>query len=494
MTYKVPKGLYLSIYLGITMEKGVYEGLGLKIGLEIHQQLAGKKLFCACPAVIKDGPPDVTFTRQLRASASELGDVDVAARFEELKKKYFVYEAYHAVNCLVDLDESPPEAVNADALQVALQVAVLLHAQIVDGVCFMRKVVIDGSNVSGFQRTAVIGMNGYLETSLGTVSISSVALEEEAAKKEAATAEYAKYNISRLGIPLIEIATGPEIKTPEHAKEVAGLIGMVLRSVPGVKTGLGSIRQDVNLSIRGHPRVEIKGFQDLRSIPKVVEYEMQRQQDMMRKGEKVVGEVRKAEPDLTTSFLRPMPGAARLYPETDVQMIAITKEILEKIEVPVLLSEKVESLEHDYDLPPDLAREIVKRKVNFDYFAAQYKYLEPKFIAQVLINVPKEMKARLKVEKEVRSEQFEEVLGLLDVGKVPKDAVLDVLAELVQKGTVDLQKFQGVSEQDAEAEIKKIVAENKGASMNALMGLAMQKFRGKVEGKKLMEWIKKYSA
>ena len=121
-------------------EQNEYEKLGLKIGLEIHQQLAGKKLFCHCPAVMKNNPSDFTFSRQLRASASEMGTTDVAAKFEELKKKYFVYEAYKDVNCLVDMDESPPEAMNEEALVVALQIVKLLHATPVDVICFMRKV------------------------------------------------------------------------------------------------------------------------------------------------------------------------------------------------------------------------------------------------------------------------------------------------------------------------------------------------------------------
>ncbi len=472
-----------------------YASLGLKIGLEIHQQLDMGKLFCRCPCAITSDPPDFTFTRQLRASASELGDVDITARFEELKKKSFVYEAYKNITCLVEMDESPPEEVNPEALRVALQVALLLHIQPVDVVCFMRKVIIDGSTVSGFQRTAVIGMNGYLETSLGRVSIQSVALEEEAAKKVETTKEYVKYNISRLGIPLIEIATGPDMKTPEHAKETAGLLGMLLRSVKGVKTGLGSIRQDVNLSITGHPRVEIKGFQDLRSIPKVIAHEIQRQQSALQKGAKVVGEVRKAEPDFTTSFLRPMPGAARLYPETDVPLIQITKERVQALEVPTLIVEQVDDLAGEYGVHPDVAREVVKRKIDFAVFVKQYNALAPKFIAHVLVEVPKELKARFQMDPEkVTQEQIHEILQLVQQGKVAKEAVLDAFVELIKSGKVDLKKFERVAEAAIDAEIRKIVAENKGASMNALMGVAMQKFRGKVEGKRLVELIKKYSS
>src|SRR3989344_7159746 len=173
-----------------------YKDLNLKIGLEIHQQLDGNKLFCSCPCIIKDGKPDFKIKRYLRASASELGKVDQAALYELQKGKYFIYEGYNNVNCLVELDESPPEELNKKALEIGLQVSLLLNAKILDQIQFMRKVVIDGSNVSGFQRTALIAVNGYIETSEGKISIPTICLEEEAAKKVEDTQQYRVYNIS----------------------------------------------------------------------------------------------------------------------------------------------------------------------------------------------------------------------------------------------------------------------------------------------------------
>ena len=169
------------------------------------------------------------------------------------------------------------------------------------------------------------------------------------------------YNLSRLGIPLIEIATGSSIKSPEYAKEVASHIGMILRSVENVKRGLGTIRQDVNVSINKGARTEIKGFQDLRSIPKVINYEIERQLNEIKKGKKLEKEVRKAEQDFTTSFLRPLPGAARLYPETDVAPIKIGKSYIEKLkkELPRLLSHKAEEFEKKYGISKDVAKELI---------------------------------------------------------------------------------------------------------------------------------------
>jgi len=250
----------------------------LKCGLEIHQQLNTKKLFCDCNSIIIDDKPDFFLKRKLRTSASELGEIDKAALHESQKNKYFIYEGYHDSNCLICIDEEPPLELNKKALNIALQVSLLLNAKPVDEIQVMRKVVIDGSNITGFQRTALIATDGYIETSEGKIKIETICLEEEAAKKKKDTQDYSIYNISRLGIPLIEIATGPEIKSNESAKEVAVKIGMVLRSVGSLRRGIGSIRQDVNVSFNG-PRVEIKGFQDLQSIPKIIKFEEERQKE-----------------------------------------------------------------------------------------------------------------------------------------------------------------------------------------------------------------------
>ncbi len=472
-----------------------YEKLGFKAGLECHQQIeAGGKLFCRCQCIIKDGDNDFTFRRKLRASASELGEMDPAAMYELAKGKYFVYNGYNDANCLVEMDESPPEELNKDALNIALQVALLLNAAPVDAVQFMRKVVIDGSNVSGFQRTAVIATNGFIETSQGKISIPTICLEEEAAKKIEDTGEYRTYNISRMGIPLIEIATSPDIKSPGHAKETAEKIGMVLRSVKGIKRGLGSIRQDVNLSIKGHPRVEIKGFQDLKSIPDVMEFEIRRQQALKKKHQRLKPEVRKAEPDFKTSFLRPMPGAARMYPETDVPLIKITKEFLGAIKLPELIAEKVANLEEKYGLPEELAREIIKNEIDISSYAEKYKNIEPKTIAHIIIEIPKEIKSRFSLDSsKLKDREFDGVLRLINENKIDKSSAVDVLADLIKEGKIDFKKYEKISDKDLERQIRKIAEKNKGASFGAMMGEAMRLFKGKAEPKKISELVKKYS-
>lgn len=268
-----------------------YAKIGLKAGLEIHQQLDTKKLFCNCPSKIREDAPDKNVKRVLRASAGEMGTLDTAASAEMEKGKYYIYEYYDDTTCLVELDEEPPHRINEDALRVVLQLSKMMNCSIVDQVHVMRKTVVDGSNTSGFQRTALIARNGFIdiETSgeVNRVKIDTLCLEEDAARIISRNPDHDVYRLDRLGIPLIEIATGPDMRTPQQVKDTAAFIGMMLRSTGKVKRGLGTIRQDVNISIAQGARVEIKGVQDLKIIDKVVENEALRQLNMLRLREEI---------------------------------------------------------------------------------------------------------------------------------------------------------------------------------------------------------------
>ncbi|MGC9121752.1 MAG: Glu-tRNA(Gln) amidotransferase subunit GatE, partial [Thermogladius sp.] len=255
-----------------------YEKLGLRVGLEIHVQLdTREKLFCGCPTKLVEEDSVDVFYRELRPSRSELGEVDPAAVLEWKKGRRFKYNSPRSASCLVEADEEPPHQMNREALEVALAVALSLNMRIVDEVHVMRKIVIDGSNVSGFQRTSLIAMNGWLEDEEGRVRIQTLCLEEDAARKVGETEYEVEYKLDRLGIPLVEIATAPDIHSPEQARRVAFKIGQLVRLTGRAKRGLGSIRQDVNISITGGGKVEIKGIQHLYMIPRVIEYEVLRQ-------------------------------------------------------------------------------------------------------------------------------------------------------------------------------------------------------------------------
>ncbi|MCD6367855.1 MAG: Glu-tRNA(Gln) amidotransferase subunit GatE, partial [Candidatus Aenigmarchaeota archaeon] len=262
------------------MKDQKYEGF--KAGIEIHQRLNTHKLFCNCESRISESKPKKIIERFLRPVAGETGEIDRAALFESFRNRKFRYLCYPEETCLVEMDEEPPHDVNHEALKIAIQVAKMLHCDIPDEIQFMRKIVIDGSNTSGFQRTAIIGMNGFLRTSQGIVRITNVSLEEEAAQIIEKRGDIVTYGLDRLGIPLVEIGTAPDLKNPKHVRETAEKIGMLLRSTGRVQRGIGTIRQDVNISIPGGARVEIKGVQDLRNMEKIVEGEVERQRNLLR--------------------------------------------------------------------------------------------------------------------------------------------------------------------------------------------------------------------
>lgn len=262
------------------------ESLGFMCGIEVHQQLATGKLHSRQPGELHDItietlPEDwQRYYRKLRSSSGEGGAVDVAARFEARRNRSFVY--CQAPNAgLIELDEQPPLPHDEDALEISLTVSGMLGAHPVPLLQTMRKTVVDGSNTSGFQRTTLVATDGVLETDGGPVGIDVLCLEEDSARKLDSeltpSGEVVTWNLDRLGIPLIEIATAPDVKTPDHAKQTSIALGRTLRDTRRVRRGLGSIRQDLNVSIMCGDRVEIKGCQDLEWIPRIIRCEMARQ-------------------------------------------------------------------------------------------------------------------------------------------------------------------------------------------------------------------------
>ncbi|MEM4267434.1 MAG: Glu-tRNA(Gln) amidotransferase subunit GatE [Candidatus Woesearchaeota archaeon] len=591
-----------------------FKKIGLKCGIEIHQQLAGKKLFCNCPTKIMDTAPDQVVRRRLKAVTGETGRVDEAAAHEESKEKEFIYHFYSDCNCLVELDEEPPQPMNKEALETALLIAKMLNAEPVDEIQVMRKTVIDGSNTTGFQRTALVARNGFIEISEGRIRIPTICIEEEAAKIVEREGECDVYNLSRLGIPLIEIGTNADIRSPDGAREAAEKIGMILRSTNRIMRGLGTIRQDVNISIAGGNRVEIKGAQDLRIISKLVEYEAIRQENLIKianelkkkqlnpdiidvtavfsetecavikKSGRVLGiklegfagflgreimpgrrlgtelsdyaktagvggifhsdelpnygissaeveklrsvlrcraddafvlvadkkraemalvfatkraklcfegvpkEVRKANPDGTTSFLRPMPGEARMYPETDVLPITPHSKMLV---VPELVENRATRYVAEYNLSRDMAIIIAKseRFEMFELFAAEFTKLKPAYIAELLFSLPQNIKRKQKIDVKLTQDQYENLLNLINKGMLAKESVVDAMIEISQ-GRFNLEKYMQIQDEKLKEGLKEIVERHKGASFSAIMGEAMKVYRGKVDGKRISEILR----
>ena len=477
-----------------------YQNIGLKSGLEIHQQLDTHKLFCNCPSLLRQDAPLFTVERKLHAVAGEEGEVDIAAAYEAARERDFVYEGYDTT-CLVELDECPPYEINQEALEIAVQISLLLNCKILQTSQIMRKTVIDGSNTSGFQRTLLIARNGYVETAQGKVRIENVSLEEDAARVIGKQENKVIFRLDRLGIPLVEIGTAPDIKNPEQAKEVALHIGEILRSCK-VKRGIGSIRQDVNMSInigkkRGE-RIEIKGVQEPRLIQKTIEIEAERQIKLIQE-RKSKAEVRKANEDGTTSFLRPLPGAARMYPETDLPLLHISKQLIDKIKksLPKLKHEVREELVK-HGLSADMARLVLQKNKLSEFKELVQLYNQPNLIAKMISLWREEIsshenKKLQEIEEILNTDLLEDILKALKEKKIGEEDVKRVMKEIVEgKKLGEAVKKEEIKKEEIEEEIVKMLKEKPNLTESAYMGLLMAKYKGKISGKELSELIRKH--
>ncbi len=294
-------------------EKPQYEELELKAGLEFHQRLDTDKLFCSCSSHMTEEPEKSIqkISRYIRPTESELGKMDPAAAKEAIKQKQFIYSLYKDSTCLVETDSEPPHPIDKEAFELALIIAKMLNCDIFDEINVMRKTVVDGSNTTGFQRTAMIGDNGHIEKPL-EIDIEGVFLEEESAGILGETKGKKEYRLDRLGIPLVEIATGIIKGTPEEIKETALRIGTMLRTTGKVKRGLGTIRQDLNLSIKQGNRVEIKGIQEIDELEEIIENEVKRQLNLLEIKEEInerdIGKIDLSIQDFTKYFEEDAPG------------------------------------------------------------------------------------------------------------------------------------------------------------------------------------------
>ncbi len=287
-----------------------YEKIGLKVGLEIHQQLkSNRKLFCYCKPNLIKNPPDRVVIRYMRPTLGETGEIDEAAKKEFKKRKTVIYETYRSL-CPYEVDEIPPYDVDMNSLKAALLIAKLFKMEIPDILSVSRKQYLDGSVPSGFQRTILVALNGELELTNGKkLGIEQICLEEDAARKIEEDEKSVVYRVDRLGIPLIEITTEPMLNTPMEVLDAALRIGAILRAAGVAKRGLGTVRQDINISINGGARVEIKGVQKPEWFEPLIINEIKRQltlinikEELSRRGVKAE-DLRKQEPrDISNLF------------------------------------------------------------------------------------------------------------------------------------------------------------------------------------------------
>jgi len=264
--------------------QSLYEELGFRCGLEVHQQLkTEKKLFCRCPAgQYQDGEAfDAQLVRHMRPTLSELGEYDGTALMEFKTKKNIIYRIKGETACTYDIDDTPPFPINREALAIATEIALLLGSQIVGELHITRKQYLDGSIPTGFQRTAIVGIDGEIPLANKTVHIIQLSIEEDSCREVSDIGHERTYSTDRLGTPLIETVTYPELLTPDEAAEAAQHIRFLNRSTGHVNVGIGAGREDVNVSIEGGTRVEIKGVQRIRWIPDLTHNEAFRQKALL---------------------------------------------------------------------------------------------------------------------------------------------------------------------------------------------------------------------
>jgi len=609
--------------------------VGVKVGLEIHQQLAtNKKLFCNCTPLESD-EYFTKFQRKLRASKSELGEFDPAALFEKSKSKTIMYYANPKSSCLVEQDEEPPHELDEDARKIALIIASALKSNIFSEIYPMRKTVVDGSNTTGFQRTMLISQGGFYDVEGTKIGIQSICLEEDAAKILGEQGSIKKYGLERLGVPLVEIATEPFEVKPHEVRKIALSLGRILRSTKKVKRGLGSIRQDVNVSIKeGGVVIEVKGVQQLEQLEKVVEYEAKRQhgllkiskklqeknwihvnqddrkditelfskckskiiQNAIKKNQKIfvvsfrnmagmfgyspyegirlgkeVAELvrffglggvfhsdelpnygieksdlenlkeflkinendgflilaipeekihaivdqiilriehiknkgipidtRLATQTGETKFLRPRPGAARMYPETDIPPIIISKEELEdaRKNIPKSWDESIKELQTKYKINPQLTEQIFDSRYMelFEKVVKKTK-VNPTFVASVLCSTITNLERSGLNSNLLRNEDIVKSFELLEIGKIAKESIEMIFENIMAGKAKTIEEamkntaIESVNESALEKIIEEVVEKNqdiiknqKERAVGPLMGIAMKELRGKASG------------
>jgi glutamyl-tRNA(Gln) amidotransferase subunit E len=260
-----------------------YAVVGFKSGLEIHQQLlTEKKLFCRCPAGRYSTTYDAEILRHMRPTLSELGEYDGTALMEFKTKKEIIYRINRDTVCTYEMDDTPPFMIDEDALDIALGIGMLYDCIMVDELHIARKQYLDGSIPTGFQRTTIVGVDGKIPYKDRFIRIVQLGLEEDACREVSDVGHRRTYLTDRLGIPLIETVTAPDMKTPHEVAEVAQMLRRIVRSTGKVRTGTGAAREDVNVSVTGGTRVEIKGVPRIPRIPLLTYNEGMRQWNLLR--------------------------------------------------------------------------------------------------------------------------------------------------------------------------------------------------------------------
>lgn len=255
-----------------------YANIGLKSGLEVHQQLlTANKLFCRCPTGCYSDDYDAEILRHMRPTLSELGEYDGTALMEKKTRKNIYYRIHSDTVCTYEFDDTPPFMIDDQAVDIAIELSLLLRLNMVGELHIARKQYLDGSIPTGFQRTGILGVDGWLPYKDRKIGVRQLSIEEDACREVSDVGHDRVYLTDRLGTPLVEVVTEPDMRTPQETADVCQIIRMLCRSTGKVRRGYGAAREDVNVSVRGGARVEIKGVPQISRIPHLIYNEAMRQ-------------------------------------------------------------------------------------------------------------------------------------------------------------------------------------------------------------------------
>ena len=266
-----------------------YRALGFMAGLEVHQQLDTRsKLFCRCPAGRRVSVYDAEVLRHMRPTLSELGEYDGTALMEFKTRKEIVYQLHRGTVCTYEIDDTPPFEIDEQAVRIALEISLQLNLNLVSELHVMRKQYLDGSIPTGFQRTAMVGLTGTIPFRVPEIGVDrelrirQLSLEEDSCREISDIGHRITFHTDRLGIPLTEAVTEPDLFTPLELQAAGRLLARVARATGKVRRGPGAARQDVNVSVAGGRRTEIKGVDNHRGLPQLVHIEAFRQLNLLR--------------------------------------------------------------------------------------------------------------------------------------------------------------------------------------------------------------------
>jgi glutamyl-tRNA(Gln) amidotransferase subunit E len=329
------------------------------------------------------------------------------------------------------------------------------------------------------------------------IDIMHVSLEEDAAGIVEEEDGKITYKLNRLGVPLVEIGTGLLTDfSPKEVQDIAYMLGMICRSTGKVKRGIGTVRQDLNISIKNGERVEIKGLQELNLMSKIIELEVQRQLSLP----KVIKETRSLNPDGTTRFTRPLPGAARMYPETDTPPVSIDEKMMNRIkkDLPELWTKKYARFKEKLGLSDELVKEMLDSEYLdlFERLIKKYK-VSPSVVANLFTNTLKDLKKRENVLVENLSDNdFEELVDLLSKGKIVKESIPEIIKCKLNRpdskisDSIKKLGLEAIDVSELKKIVKEIIEKNKGAPEGKIIGIVMSKVRGRVKSDIVVKIVK----